>query len=51
MNLLMEPKFLVDPSMNDLVDGKFRVFGKITRVVLNQIDKISHLRNLTIGEF
>ena len=47
----MEPKFLVDPTMTDLVDGTFRVFGKAIRVVLDQNDKISLLRKSTIGEF
>ncbi len=39
--LPMEPKYLVGPTMNDIIDGTFRVFGKTTSVLLDQNDKIS----------
>lgn len=49
--LPMEPNYLVDPTMNDIVDGTFRVFGKTTRVLLDQNDKISLFRKSAISEF
>ena len=49
--LPMESNYLVDPTMNDIIDGTFRVFGKATRVVLDKSDKISLFRKSSIGEF
>ncbi len=49
--LPMEPKYLVDPTMNDIIDGTLRVLGKTTRVVLNQNDKISLFRKSAISNF
>ena len=31
--LSAEPAYFVDPNMNDVIDGTFRIFGKVTRVV------------------
>ena len=49
--LPMEPNYLVNPTMNDIIDGTFRVFGKATRVVLDKNDKISLFRKSAIGDF
>ena len=49
--LPMEPNYLVDPTMNDIIDGTFRVFGKATRIVLDQNDKISLFRKSAISDF
>ena len=49
--LTTEQDFFIDPSMNDTIDGTFRVFGKATRVVSDQNDKISLLRRTALGKF
>ncbi len=49
--LPIEPKYLIDPSMNDIIDGTLRVFGKTTKVVLDKNEKISLFRKSAIGEF
>ncbi len=50
--LATEEAFFVDPSMNDVIDGTFRVFGKITRVVpKNAPEGISLFRKSAIGNF
>ena len=43
-----------DPSMNDIIDGTFRVFGKTTRVIHKndtETERISLLRKSTLGQF
>lgn len=49
--LTIEKDYFIDPSMNDIIDGTFRVFGKITRVVLDKNQSISLLRKTAIGKF
>ena len=49
--LSTEQDYFVDPSMNDIIDGTFRVFGKSTRVVLGPTDSISLLRKTALGKF
>ena len=42
-----------DPSMNDIIDGTFRVFGKATRVIHKndaETERISLLRKSTLGQ-
>ena len=47
-----EEKYFTDPSMNDVIDGTFRVFGKVTRVLPEQSEEtISLLRNSPLGKF
>ncbi len=47
-----EQQYFVDPTMNDIIDGTFRVFGKATRVIpaLND-ENISLLRKAPLGQF
>ena len=49
--LTTEQVFFIDPSMNDTIDGTFRVFGKATRVISDSNDKISLLRRTALGKF
>lgn len=49
--LATEHGYFVDPSMNDIIDGTFRVFGKTTRVVCEHSDSISLLRKTALGKF
>ena len=48
--LTAETTYFVDPTMNDVIDGTFRIFGKVTRVVPVGADEgISLLRKSAIG--
>ena len=49
--LTTENDYFIDPSMNDIIDGTFRVFGKVTRIVNDESDKISLLRKSAAGKF
>ena len=50
--LTAERPFFVDPTMNDVIDGTFRILGKITRVVPKDADEgISLLRKTPLGNF
>ncbi len=49
--LTTEPGFFIDPSMNDTIDGTFRIFGKATRVITSNADGISLLRKTALGKF
>ena len=49
--LTTELGYFIDPSMNDIIDGTFRVFGKVTRVVSDESEKISLLRKTALGKF
>ncbi len=49
--LTTEQDYFIDPSMNDIIDGTFRVFGKATRVVSDDSEKISLLRKTAVGKF
>jgi hypothetical protein len=46
----LEREFLNDPSMANLVDGKFRVLGKVIRKIPDDKEGISLLRNSAIGK-
>ncbi len=39
-----------DPKMNDVLDGKFKVFGKVTRVVSDPSDSINLMRRSMLGK-
>ena len=49
--LTTERDYFIDPSMNDIIDGTFRVFGKVTRVVSDETESISLLRKTALGKF
>ena len=49
--LTAETPYFVDPTMNDVIDGTFRVFGKITRVAREGEAGISLLRRSALGNF
>ena len=49
--LTTEHDYFIDPSMNDIIDGTFRVFGKATRVISDNSEKISLLRKTAVGKF
>ncbi len=49
--LTTQPEFFIDRSMNDTIDGTFRVFGKATRIILEDTDGISLLRKTALGKF
>ena len=50
--LTAEAAYFVDPTMNDVIDGTFRVFGKVTRSVpAEEQDGISLLRRSALGNF
>lgn len=45
----LESQFLIDPSMSDLIDGTFRVLGKVTRVVGSPDQSISLIRKASLN--
>ena len=48
--LTAETAYFVDPTMNDAIDGTFRIFGKVTRVVPADAEEgIGLLRKSPIG--
>ena len=49
--LTTEQDYFIDPSMNDIIDGTFRVFGKATRVITDESENISLLRKTAVGKF
>ena len=50
--LTAEKPYFVDSTMNDVIDGTFRVFGKVTRVVPEEAGEgISLLRRSALGNF
>ena len=49
--LTTEPEYFVDPSMNDTIDGTFRIFGKATRIIPDETQEISLLRKTALGKF
>ncbi|MDO9556006.1 MAG: hypothetical protein Q7J82_00265 [Coriobacteriia bacterium] len=48
--ITLEQQYLNDPSMSDLVDGTFRVVGKVTRVVGDADEPISLNRKSAMGK-
>ena len=44
-------EYFIDPTMNDTIDGTFRIFGKATRVVEDDTDEINLLRKAALGSF
>lgn len=48
--LTVEQQALSDPSLSDLVDGTFRVMGKVTRVIPNSTSSVSLLRKTAMSK-
>ena len=48
--LTTDQDYFIDPSMNDTIDGTFRVFGKATRVISDDNERISLLRKTALGK-
>lgn len=49
--LTVEVGSFIEPTMNDVLDGTFRVLGKVTRVVTDSSDSINLLRRSPIAKF
>ena len=50
--LTTDQNYFVDPTMNDLIDGTFRVFGKATRIIPEHSEeRIRLLRQSAAGQF
>ena len=49
--LTVEQSYFNDPSMNEVLDGDFRVFGKVTRRLSSDSKTIQLFRRSTIGKF
>ena len=48
--LTVDQDYFIDPSMNDTIDGTFRVFGKATRIIPDNKEGISLLRRTALGK-
>ena len=47
-----EQQYFIDPTMNDVIDGTFRVFGKASRVIHEgESGSINLLRKAPLGQF
>ena len=50
--LTADKAYFIDPTMNDAIDGQFRVFGKVTRVIpAGSEANINLLRRSPVGRF
>ena len=49
--LTVDTNCFIDPTMNDVLDGTFRVFGKVTRVVRDNSEGINLMRMSPLGKF
>ena len=49
--LTVDRNCFVDPTMNDVLDGTFRIFGKVTRVVEDDSDSINLFRMSPLSNF
>lgn len=47
--LSTEQNYFIDPTMNNIIDGSFIVFGKATRVLYEGSESISLLRKSALG--
>ena len=43
--------YFIDPTMSDVLDGTFRVFGKVTRVITSDSESINLLRMSPLSKF
>ena len=49
--LTVDSNCFIDPTMNDVLDGTFRVFGKVTRVVEDDSESINLMRMSPLSKF
>ncbi len=49
--LTVEKPFFNDPTMNEVLNGEFRVFGKVTRTLKDSSESIELFRRSAIGKF
>ena len=49
--LTAEDDCFIEPTMNSVLDGNFRVFGKVTRVVIDNTESVNLLRSSPFGKF
>lgn len=47
--ITLDKEFLSDPTMADLVDGHFKIVGKVVRVISSSDESISFLRKAPLG--
>ena len=52
MNVVLttDKVYFIDPTMNDVIDGQFHVFGKVARVIVENYETINLLRKLPISK-
>ena len=48
--LTLELQFLNDPMMSDLIDGQFKVLGKVIRSIYNETESISLIRKTAMSK-
>ena len=49
--LTVENRYFIDETMNDVLYGTFRIFGKVTRVIHDSSKSINLLRMIPLGMF
>ena len=49
--LTVEQSYFNDPTMNEVLDGDFRVFGKVTRTLSSDSETIQLFRRSPLGKF
>ena len=49
--MTVEGHYFIDPSMKDIIDGTFRVLGKVSRVIDTDGESISLFRKAALGKF
>ena len=49
--LTVEDSSFIEPTMNDVLDGTFRVFGKVTRAITENSESINLLRRSSLSKF
>ena len=49
--LTVEDSSFIEPTMNDVLDGTFHVFGKVTRAVTGSAEHINLLRRSSLSKF
>lgn len=48
--LTVDPSFLADPRMSDLIDGDYTVLGKVSKVIKEDTNTINLLRKTSFGK-
>ena len=49
--LTVEDQYFIDPTMNDVLNGTFRILGKVTRAIQDNSKSINLLRMTPLGLF